>query len=205
MAPRFPANPARAARPATARAVLSLIVGWPALASVGCFFHSTVKPVPPTQQQVAAYAQQQTALRNDVSVPNEEPRQRCDQLAMATPGVEELRTNHGSIESRQWRLIANGAAPRWAFVRANDGAADGWAPKPGLDKLGFQPPLEPALNSASSVFLAYAPVQGESLADSQKSATVREVFGPAQGDFTWRGRKYSYTLTRELPCFPLPQ
>src|SRR5271168_2196268 len=188
MVPRFSAHAARDSRPRMARAVLSLTVGCLALASAGCFLHSAAKPLPPTQQQVAAFAEQQTALRDNASVPKEEPQQHCDQLAMAMPGVEELRTNHGSIESRQWTLLANGSAPRWAFVRANDGAANGWAPKPGLDKLGFQPPLEPALNYASSVFLAYAPVQSESLEDSQKSATVREVFGPAQGDFTWRGR-----------------
>ena len=28
------------------------------------------------------------------------------------------------------------------------------------------------------------------------------LFGAAQGEFTWRGKKYSYTVTPELPCFP---
>ncbi len=187
------------------RVVLSLIAGCLTLESAGCFFHSAVKPIPPTQRQMTAYAEQQTALRNDASVVKEGPQQHCDQLAAATPGVEELRANQGSIESRQWTLIANGAAPRWAFVRANEASPDGWAPRPSLDKLNFQPPLEPALTAASSLFLAYAPIQSQSLEDSRKSAAVREFFGPAQGDFTWRGRKYSYTVTRGLPCFPVPQ
>ena len=163
------------------------------------------KPIsanPPTQQQMEAYAAQQTALRNDASNPGEESPQHCDQLAAATPGVEELRINHGAVESRQWTLIGNGSAHRWVFVRAPDASADGWAPKPGLDKLDFQPPLEPALTAGSNHFLAYAPVQSENLAESDRSAIAREVFGSAQGEFTWRGRKYSYRLTPELPCFP---
>jgi hypothetical protein len=154
---------------------------------------------------MAAYAEQQVALRGEASLPKEELQNHCDQLAMATPGVEELRNNHGSIESRQWTLIANGATPLWAIVRAKDGAPDGWAPKPGLDKLDFQPPLEPALIPGSSHFLAYAPVVSNTLADSQKSAAMEQVFGAAQGELTWRGRKYSYILTPDLPCFPFLQ
>jgi len=185
-------------------AVLSLIVGCLTLASAGCSYFRA-KPIPPDEQQMAAYAQTQLALRQDAIPPKEEPQGHCDQLAAATPGVEELRTNHGSIESRQWTLVANGSAPRWAFVRAKDGPADGWAPKPGIAKLDFQPPLEPALTAGSSRFLAYAPVESDSLDDSRKSAAMNEVFGAAQGHFTWRGRKYSYSLTPELPCFPLLQ
>lgn len=149
---------------------------------------------------MAAYAAQQTAIRNEASQPKDEPR--CDQLATATPGVEELRINRGSVESRQWMLTSNGVSPRWTFVRGQDGSPDGWAPKPGLDKLNFQPPVEPALTAGSRHFLAYAPVERDNLEDSQKSSTVQQVFGAAQGDFTWRGRKYSYTLTPQLPCFP---
>jgi hypothetical protein len=203
MASQFPGGISRISLRSLRETVLWLIAGCLTLASAGCF-HFGVKPIsanPPTQQQMAAYAEQQAALRRDASHP-QEPREHCDQLARATPGVEELRNNHGTIESRQWKLVANGTSPRWAVVRAKDGSPDGWAPKPGIDKLNFQPPIEPAISSGSSHFLAYAPVEGQALDDSQKSATVREVFGAAQGEFTWRGRKYSYTLTPQLPCFP---
>lgn len=169
------------------------------------FFHRSTKPVPgdaPTQQQLENYAAQQTALRRDASQPKEELQEHCEQLATATPGVEELRSNNGSIESRQWTLVANGSAPRWAFVRTKDSPSDGWMPKPGIAKLNFQPPVEPALTPGSSRFLAYAPLESSTLDDSQKSATLREVFGASQGNFTWRGRKFSYTLTPDLPCFP---
>jgi hypothetical protein len=199
MTPRFPAPAARASQPVLCRAVRSLAVGFLALAGSGCFHFFAVKPIPPTQQQLEAYAQQETAIRRDASGP---PQEHCDELATSPPGVEELRSNHGTIESRQWTLIANGSAQRWVFVRVTDGAPDGWAPKPGIDKLNFQPPLEPAIAATPDLFLAYAPVDGQTPADSRQSATARSVFGPAQGDFTWHGRKYSYTLSSELPCFP---
>ncbi|MGB8684382.1 MAG: hypothetical protein WCD12_15965 [Candidatus Binatus sp.] len=181
-----------------------LFAGCLTLASAGCF-HFGAKPISanqPTQQQLQAYADQQTALRTDASLPKDDLQEHCDQLVAATPGVEELRINQGAIESRQWTLLGNGSDHRWVFVRAPDSSSGGWAPKPGLDKLNFQPPLEPALTPGSSHFLSYAPVQTDSLDESQKSDTIRQVFGTAQGEFTWRGRAYSYTLTPELPCFP---
>ena len=203
MARRYPAGAAPVSQRGLHGAVVSLIVGWLTLASAGCsYLHLAPKPAGPTQQQVMAYAQQQAALRTDASLL---PQEACDQLAAATPGVEELRTAHGFIESRRWTLITNGSAPRWAFVRAERGPPEGWAPKPGIAKLDFQPPLEPALTPGSGHFLAYAPVESKSPEESQRSATASEVFGAAQGSFTWRGRKYSYTLASELPCFPEQQ
>ena len=148
------------------------------------------------------FAQQQIDLRNNASNPNEETQQTCDQLATAAPGVEELRINQGTVESRQWTLIGNGSDHHWIFVRAPDASAGGWAPKPGLDKLDFQPSLEPALAAGSSRFLAYAPVQSKTVGESEKSAAISQLFGAPQGEFTWRGRKYSYALTGQLPCFP---
>jgi len=204
MIPCFPAGAARVSGRPLRGAVLSLIVGGQILASAGCFHFAAKKPAPPDsarEQQMAAYAQQQAALRQGTILP--ELQEHCDQLAAATPGVEEFRANHGSIESRQWTLVgSNGSAPRRAFVRAKDGPADGWAPKPGVAKLDFQPPLGPALTAGSSHFLVYAPLKSDSPDDAEKWVTVREVFGEAQGDFTWRGRKYGYTLAPALPCFP---
>jgi len=197
----FPAGKARVARRFFHEAILPLIAGSLTLASAGCF-HSAAKPIPPTQQQMEAYAKEQTALRHDVSRPREDLQEHCDQLAVATPGVEELRINQGSVESRQWTLVSDGSAPRWMFLRGKDSSVDGWAPKPGLDKLNFQPPLEPALNPGTAHFLAYAPLDGANVDEGRKSATAREVFGAPQGNFTWRGRRYSYTVTPELPCFP---
>jgi hypothetical protein len=196
-----------AAIPHRRRAFLSLIAGSAALLSAGCS-HLGLKSSPsnpPTEQQLEVYAQQQTDLRRDVSHPNGESQEHCDQLATAAPGVEELRINQGVVESRQWTIVANGSEPQWTYLRAQDSSTEGWAPKPGLDKLDFPPPLEPVLATHSSLFLAYAPIDNYSASDSQRSATVSAVFGAAQGNFIWRGRKYSYTLTPDLPCFARPQ
>lgn len=203
MISRFPVGAARVSRRPLQSTAISLVVGWLILASAGCF-HRAAKPIlsgSAAEQEMSARAQQEAAVRGEANLPREELQEHCNQLATATPGVEELRNNNGSIESRQWTLVLNGSAPRWAFVRTKDEALDGWAPKPGIGKLDFRPPIEPVLTAGSKHFLAYVPAEPYSLENSQKSATVREVFGAAQGTFTWRGRKYSYTLAPELPCF----
>lgn len=138
-------------------------------------------------------------MRAQASQPED---QHCDELAASPPGVEEVRSNQNAIESRQWTLIANGSDRKWVFVRAADGSTQGWAPKPGIDKLGFEPPLEPVLAAGPSVFLAYAPANVSNPTDSQRFVAMRDAFGVAQGTFTWRGRKYAYTLAPDLPCFP---
>ena len=195
---------ARISRHPIHRTAVPLLAGSLTLAVAGCFNSGakSISAIPPTEQQIQAFADQQTAIRNEASRPDQASQQNCDQLVAATPGVEELRINQGTPESRQWTLIGNGASHRWVFVRPPDGSAEGWARKPGLDKLNFQPPIEPALTAGSSHFLAYAPVQSGDIAESQRSANIRELFGVAQGEFTWRGKKYSYTVTPELPCFP---
>jgi hypothetical protein len=172
------------------------------LALAGCFHsaHKTAPVAPP-----APVPEQRAALPPDATPPKEELQEHCNQLAIATPGVEEFRIRNGAVESRQWGLVADGSAPRWAYVRTKNGAPDGWAPKPGLAKLDFRPPLEPALAAGVTRFLAYAPVDTDSMADRQKAATVREVFGAPTGRFTWRGQAYGYALTQALPCYPLLQ
>src|SRR5882672_9208341 len=124
---RFPGASTRVSPRRLHRYFLLLIVGWMGLAPTGCF-HAGTKPIsnPPTQQQLQAYAEQQTALRNEASNPKEDDQQHCDQLATTTPGVEELRINQGAVESRQWTLLANGSTHRWVFVRAPDASAGGW-------------------------------------------------------------------------------
>lgn len=172
------------------------------LACGGCSLSrsKTTSPDPAIQQQeLQSYIRQQTMLRDEASRPENE---HCDELAAATPGVEEVRSNESLVESRQWTLIANGSDRHWVFVRPADGAPAGWTPKPGIDKLNFQPPLEPALATRASVFLAYAPVDSAEPAGNQRFTAMRDAFGVAQGTFTWRGHKYAYALSPELPCFP---
>src|SRR5258708_28285202 len=150
MTRRSPVSSARPSQRPSRRTVFSLMLGSLPLTSAGSFFKA--KPIsanPPTQQQMEAFADQETALRNEASRPDETSQEHCDQLATAAPGVEEIRINQGKVESRQWTLIGDGSAHRWTFLRAPDASAEGWAPKPGLDKLNLQPPLEPPLTAPS--------------------------------------------------------
>lgn len=135
--------------------------------------------------------------------PQAESQDHCDQLAHATPGIEELRMNRdGTIDSRQWTLIAGDSTARWAVVRAKNQPPGGWMPKPGIAKLNFQPPLQPALATGFNQFLAYAPIHDGNNEDRQKMETLNAVFGGAQGKFEWRGKAYAYALLKELPCYP---
>ena len=176
------------------------------LASAGCF-HFGAKPIsanPPTQQQLEAYAD--TA---DCPSKRREPSQRrycsehCDQLAAATPGVEELRINQGAVESRQWTLLGNGSDAPLGF-REGSGClcrrlgAQAWprqarlptAPR-ACSRAGIQP--LPRLRSSPE---PRASRRARNPTRSERCSARRK------GEFTWRGRKYSYTLTPELPCFP---
>jgi hypothetical protein len=175
-------------------------------ASAGCL-HARSKSTPAGTPQAAAIGSSAQPMSREGAIgPKEELQVHCEQLAHATPGLEELRMKKdGMIESRQWTLIAHDSAPRWALVRAKNQPRDGWAPKPGIAKLDFKPPLEPALATGFSQFLAYAPVDVENYEDAQTATTLNEVFGGAQGKFQWRGRTYGYALTRKLPCYPLLQ
>jgi hypothetical protein len=179
-------------------------------ASAGCLagcFHARSKSTPAGTPQAAAIGSSAQPVGGEGAIgPKEELQEHCDQLAHATPGLEELRMKKdGTIESREWTLIARDSAPRWALVRAQNQPRDGWAPRPGIAKLNFKPPLEPALAKGFSQFLAYAPIDTENYEDGQTATTLNEVFGGAQGKFQWRGRTYGYALTRELPCYPLLQ
>jgi hypothetical protein len=172
-----------------------------AIAVAGCSSLWQIKPSPasaPSQASPVGAAAQPAAG------PKDESEGRCEQLARSTPGLEEIRMNNdGSIESRQWTLIAHDSAtPRWAVVRAKDQTPGGWARRPGIGKLNFNPPLQPLLPTGRSRFLAYAPVDVKNYDDLQTMATLNEVFGTPQGKFQWRGKSYDYALTKKLPCYP---
>ena len=177
--------------------------------SAGCIagcFHAPDKSSQSGIRVTAIGDRAQPISREDAIGPKEELQEHCGQLARATPGLEELRmTKDGTIESRQWTLVAHDSAPRWALVRAKNQPRDGWAPKPGIAKLDFKPPLQPALAKGANQFLAYAPADVENYEDGQLAVTLNEVFGGEQGKFQWRGKTYGYALTKELPCYPLLQ
>ncbi|MGO9602565.1 MAG: hypothetical protein ACLQAT_04015 [Candidatus Binataceae bacterium] len=129
--------------------------------------------------------------------------ERCDALADAPPGVEEVRKDKDdTIETRQWRLI-NSAKPIWMVVGTRTAPVDGWEPKPSIGRLQFTPPLADQLDYKKSQFLAYAPNDLDNIDDNRVMMIVTEAFGPSQGTFQWRGKTYGYALVDQLPCFPV--
>lgn len=135
--------------------------------------------------------------------PRSEQSDRCNTLLQTPPGVEEVRKDKdGTVETRQWRLVDSGNGTKWAIAPEKAAPPDGWMPKPGIGKLKFSPPLADQLEPGGDPrFLAYAPSDTRTMADSDQMTTLTEVFGPAIGTFQWRGRRYGYAIVRELPCF----
>lgn len=133
--------------------------------------------------------------------PRDEQTERCDELATDPPGVEQIRDHNGVIESREWKLVPGKTAPRWEMITEPGADPYGWAPKPNISRLGFDPPLASLLHDAEPQFIAYAPFTVRTVADSRKMNMVREAFGPAVGTFKWRGRRYGFAMVKQLPCF----
>jgi hypothetical protein len=151
--------------------------------------------------EMAGIKASEKASDRHVPGPRDEQEQRCDELAADPPGVEEVRDHSGVIESRQWMLVPGDTAPRWEMITEKGADAKGWAPKPNLAHLGFNPPLKSLLEKDEPQFLAYAPFEVKTVADSRKMNTVRQAFGPAVGTFQWRGQRYGFALVKQLPCF----
>ncbi|MHB8382944.1 MAG: hypothetical protein ACYDC3_11490 [Candidatus Binataceae bacterium] len=161
--------------------------------------------VAPAALSIGEYAGMQISKGPDRNTagPEDEQSERCDTLVQTPPGVEEVRKNNDdAIESRQWRLIDSGDGMKWSIAPEKTAPADGWQPKPGIAKLKFSPALAPQLNRGGDPkFLAYAPEDTETIADSDQETTETEVFGPAIGRFQWHGRTYGYVLVDKLPCY----
>jgi hypothetical protein len=136
----------------------------------------------------------------------EETAERCEALAKAPPGVEELRKNRdGSIDSRQWHVLQRDGAGVWALSQAPTRENAGWNPRPGLANLGFSPPLADQLQADKPRFIAYAPAEIGGPSDAEIFDNLTLAFGAGQGKFNWRGRDYEYVLVARLPCFKTPK
>lgn len=170
----------------------------------GCL--AGITSLAPAALSVGEYAGIKVASKSgdrNTAGPHDEQGERCETLVQTPPGVEEVRKNkEDTIESRQWRLIDSGGAMKWAIVGAKMAPPDGWQPKPGIAKLKFSPALSDQLEAGGDPkFLAYAPDDTRTIADSDQETTLTEVFGPTVGSFQWRGRSYGYVLVKTLPCF----
>jgi hypothetical protein len=135
----------------------------------------------------------------------DEQQDRCEQLTRVTPGIEEIRESAGGeIESRQWRILRNAQNPLWMISPTRSAPTDGWEAKPEISRLNFQPPLTDSLQAGGkSMFLAYAPSDVKTPADSELFDSMTTAFGPATGSFDWRDRTYDYVMVPKLPCFKI--
>ncbi len=129
----------------------------------------------------------------------------CDRLEVEVPGVIELRRSvAGTPEYRELRLSDTIGEWQWLPAADNETTADGWRPAVNFLQMNFSPPLGAVVPAAASNFLAYAPSQFFSQADSDRLAAMTSNFGKPAGTFTWQGRYYHYVVTSTLPCFPPP-
>lgn len=131
---------------------------------------------------------------------------KCEQLVHHPPGVEEIRRAEDlAIETREMRLEPAGQSYRWVVYRSRGSTPEGWRRQNKLDNLHFNPPLYYLLPDKKSRYLAYSISVPESPQDSEVMMTVADDFGAKTGNFEWRGKQYTYSVSKNLPCFPRPE
>lgn len=100
--------------------------------------------------------------------------------------------------------IDGGRLKSWALAQSVSG--NRWVPDPtaraiSLSALRFTPAL--ARQAAGDRrFLAYAPRNYRSIAESRELTSLVGCFELASGTFSLDGRVYRYALVNKLPCFP---
>ena len=154
---------------------------------------------------VAAHKGSEQSGNEDHQGEDEFTRQdRCEQLQMEAPGVIEVRkVAAGAPEYRQLQLSGSLDQPQWTVMIDQDTNAGGWRPAANLLAANFTPPLG-ALPGAGSDYLAYRPVQSDSLTAVEAVVPLGLNFGGAAGTFNWKGQLYQFALAHKLPCFPPP-
>jgi hypothetical protein len=200
------AAPGAALRAATPLIALVLLVG-----VGGCA--PQVASVVPLAAMAASQTMEATGSATASGAPtgerHEAQRERCNQVLKAPPGVEEVKLAAGNtIWSREIRIEESGAHPQWVVYvdkHSNAEKGGGWRPQPSIARLQFAPALDGILSEDDPRFLAYAPMVPERPWESEQMMSIAEDFGSQVGTFKWRGRIYSYTLVKKLPCFPGPE
>lgn len=136
---------------------------------------------------------------------DEDATAKCEQLAHHLPGVEEIRrTPKLDIESREVRLERTGESYQWVVYRSRGSSPEGWHDQRRLDGLHFNPPLQYLLPDKTSRYLVYTLAVPETAEDSELMMTVADDFGAKVGTFEWRDQRYTYTVSKKLPCYPEP-
>jgi hypothetical protein len=130
----------------------------------------------------------------------------CEQLAVAAPGVIELRKSAaGGPEYRELGLVDSLDDAQWAPIIDKGDGDGGWRPAVNFLQMNFSPPLTGAIApGTASNFLAYAASQFITPDDGDRMTAMTSNFGKPVGTFTWEGHYYHYVVTSTLPCFPPP-
>lgn len=150
---------------------------------------------------VASLTSDHTARnRGDRGDDEADRRERCDDLRATPPGIIELRMASAGLspQLRELTIDGSGPEPSWAPASASDGPA--WTTAENLSQLDFTPPLELAPNSVH--YLAYAPAEPATVAETNQLDSFQAEFGGGAGTFNWHERVYQYALVPRLPCFP---
>jgi hypothetical protein len=158
-------------------------------------------PTPPEAAAVANAQSQQPSTDKD-----DDKDLKCEQLVRNPPGIEEIRrTPELGIESREIRVERTPESYRWVVYRSKGSAPDGWRAQNALDKLHFNPALQYLLPDKTPQYLAYAPSVPETPQDSEQMMSIADNFGQKVGTFEWGGKYYTYTISKNLPCFKEPE
>jgi hypothetical protein len=192
------------------RYAVALVVGLGFLSVAGCSAGghnpsaSNGSEVLPTSPEAAGVANTQS---NQPSYDKDDDRTlKCEQLVRNPPGIEEIRrTAQLGIESREIRVERTVDSYRWVVYRSRGSAPDGWRTQNHLDKLNFNPALQFLLPDKTPEYLAYAPIVSDTPQDSEQQMSIAGNFGQRVGTFEWNGKHYTYTVSKDLPCFPQPE
>jgi hypothetical protein len=127
----------------------------------------------------------------------------CEQLLHAVPYIAEVRTEpDGSASFRQWEAGLVKGEQRWTLMRTAASDGDAWQKEAGIGWLNFTPGLQTAVQSTKSRYLISAPADPANQFEADQLLSLTLVFGPREGIYDWRGKRYEYAVAKKLPCLP---
>lgn len=144
------------------------------------------------------------AISGGSSEMDDDPRgAECEQLSRAVPYIAEVRTApDGSATFRQWAAGMVKGAPRWTVVGTAASEGDAWQKEAAIGWLNFTPAVQTAVESTKSRYVISAPADPVSQLEAEQLLTLTLLFGPRDGTYDWKGRRYEYAVAKKLPCLP---
>ncbi len=189
--------------------LMAALPGCAGLPAVSAIQAAAPLAIAATQQVASVGAQTQDKSKDEddssKDTEDEDTKAKCDQLVRHPPGVEEIRrTEDLNIESREMRIERSGTSYDWITYRSHGSSPEGWRRQSQLDHLHFDPPLQYLLSDQKPRYHAYVATVPETAEDSEQMMSVADEFGPKVGSFEWHDVHYIYTVSKHLPCFPVP-